>query len=385
MSIGEILSPVRKTFTDGESGAEITQLTDFLAHSHHLYFTNSGWYDNGARLLVASDVNGAGNLYGVDVEGDASLVQLTDLEAGPANAHSFLHLFVNPVRDEAYDVIGGKICSIDLHAGGVTPLADLPRDFRPSMLSVTADGKYVCIGLFEDLSGRFPMDLLHGYIGFARYHEARPLSRIIRIPSDGSGPAETVREERYWIGHVNCSPTLPNVLSFCHEGPWEDVDNRIWCLDHTTGEARPLRPRKERGERVGHEYWLLDGERIAYHGTRGDRAFFGAVRYDGSEEREAEIVADSCHFHSNDLDLVVGDGTRENPRLLLWHIEGESYGPPRTLAFHRGSWHSQMLHVHPRMTADGRHVVYTADPRSYGNVYIAEIPEELESLPFASP
>lgn len=384
MAIGEILAPARNVFTDGESGARITQLTDFAAHSHHLYFTNSGWYDGGRRLLVASDVSSAANLYGVDVKGDGSLTRLTDFEGGPANAHSFLHLFVNPARDEAYDVIDGNVLAVDLHARGTKTIAELPGGFNPSMLSVTADGRYICLSLFEDLSDRFPADLLHGYVGFREYHDARPLSKILKIPSDGSGPPETVWEERYWIGHVNCSPTLPNVLTFCHEGPWEKVDNRIWCLDHTTGKARPLRPRKEPGERIGHEYWLADGEHVAYHGHRSGKAVFGAVRYDGSQEREAEIVADSTHFHSNDLDLVVGDGTRENPRLLLWKIAGRVYEPPRVLAFHRGSWHTQILHVHPRMTTDGGSVVYTADPRGYGNVYIAEIPDDLESLPVAA-
>ena len=138
-----------------------------------------------------------------------------------------------------------------------------------NMTNVTADGRYVCTLLFEDLSDKFGVDLLHGYVGFEEYWAARPLSRIVRVDT-GSGAAETVFEEEYWIGHTNTSPTLPNLLTFCHEGPWHRVDNRIWGLDLDSGRAWKIRPGPE-GEAVGHEYWLADGIRIGYHGYRSGR------------------------------------------------------------------------------------------------------------------
>jgi len=45
-------------------------------------------------------------------------------------------------------------------------------------LSISADGKYVCTGLYEDLSGKFKLDLLHGYVGFREYWAAMPLSQV---------------------------------------------------------------------------------------------------------------------------------------------------------------------------------------------------------------
>jgi oligogalacturonide lyase len=40
----------------------------------------------------------------------------------------------------------------------------------------------------------------------------------------------------------------------------------------------------------------------------------------------------------------------------------------------------QQLHVHPRFSPDGRHVLFTSDVSGYGNVYLAEVPE-FASLP----
>ena len=52
----------------------------------------------------------------------------------------------------------------------------------------------------------------------------------------------------------------------------------------------------------------------------------------------------------------------------------------RILAFHRGSFHVQIVHVHPCFTPDGAQVLYTADPDGYGQVFLADVPA-FEALP----
>ena len=47
---------------------------------------------------------------------------------------------------------------------------------------------------------------------------------------------------------------------------------------------------------------------------------------------------------------------------------------PRVLCVHRGSRHIQHLHIHPRFTPDDQQVLFTADPRGYGHLFLAEVP-----------
>ena len=54
MAKGDILPAEWHSFEDLETGISIKQLTQHKAHSHHLYFTNPGWYDNGRKLLFGS-------------------------------------------------------------------------------------------------------------------------------------------------------------------------------------------------------------------------------------------------------------------------------------------------------------------------------------------
>ncbi len=73
------------TFADARTGVEIRQLTRHKGHSHHLYFTNPGWYDGGRKLLFGSDRGNRTNLYGVDLASGA-ITQLTDLDQPPPPA-----------------------------------------------------------------------------------------------------------------------------------------------------------------------------------------------------------------------------------------------------------------------------------------------------------
>jgi oligogalacturonide lyase len=379
MSIGRIWPAERSEYADPVSGARVRRLTDYKGHSHHLYFTNPGWYDGGRRLLLSSDRGNRTNLFGLDLA-TGELTQLTDLApvTGPQET-DFLSTCVNPVRPEAYLWHDRCLLALDLLGLRLRRIWEMPAGFRRSMLNCTADGRFVCAGIFEDLSSRIRIDYLRGYVGFAETWAARPLSRIVRVATDGSG-AETVREERYWIGHVNTSPTQPQLLTFCHEGPWDKVDNRIWGLDLRTGEAWQVRPR-EAGESVGHEYWHADGLHLGYHGRSPDgRKFFGKVRFDNTDRTEVAFPHETGHIHSNGFSLIVGDGGRV---VRLWRWNGQSFDGPRVLCEHRSSCHIQQTHVHPRFTPDGTQVLFTSDVSGYGNIYLAGVPD-FASLPAAT-
>ncbi|MBI4530539.1 MAG: PD40 domain-containing protein [Candidatus Latescibacteria bacterium] len=376
MSKGRIWAPEWKDDKDPLTGVLVRQLTNYKGHSHHLYFTNPGWYDRQQKLLFGSDRDNRTNLFSLDLK-TGVITQLTDLKpVEPPREIDFLATCVNPMRHEVYFWYDRRVIALDLASLENRTLWEIPEGFVPSMLNCTADGRCVCDGIFEDLSDCIRIDYNRGYVGFRETWEAHPLSRIVTIATDGSG-AETVWEEQAWIGHVNTSPTQPHVLTFCHEGPWDKVDNRIWGFDLTARTAWMIHPR-EGQERVGHEYWHADGVYIGYHGSWPDgRKFFGRIRYDHTDRVEVSFPHETGHIHSNDFSLIVGDGGHV---IRLWRWNGEGFDGPRVLCEHRSSSHIQQVHVHPRLSPDGAHVLYTSDRSGYGNLYLAEIPE-FESLP----
>jgi oligogalacturonide lyase len=387
MAKGDQFPAEWRTFADDQTGVEIRQLTAYKGHSHHPYFTNPGWYDSSRRLLFGSDRRNRTNLFSMDLV-SGEITQLTDRGQPPPPAEtSFLFASLNPRRAEVCFWHGRDLVALDLHSLEERRLYQAPAGFLTNITNVTADGKYVCTGLYEDLSGRFRVDLLHGYVGFYEYWEAMPLSQVLRIDTE-SGAADVVFEEHYWIGHVNTSPALPHLLTYGHEGPWAKVDNRIWGLDLMNGRTWKIRPGPA-GERVGHEYWLADGEQIGYHGrgrvpglegTPRGQPFYGSIRYDNTGQVEAPFPHDSNHFHSNDLSLIVGDGSRDEPYLLLWRFRDGQFEGPRVVLAHHGSFHIQILHVHPRFSPDGKQILFASDMSGYGNLYLIDTPD-FDTLP----
>ncbi len=367
-----------KEFRDPQTNVRVRQLTDYRGNSHHLYFTNPGWYDNDRRLVFSSDRDNMTNLFSIEL-GTGEITQLTDLEP---NEVAFFSACLNPRKPEVYYSYGGKLIALDLWSLRGRVIYEVPKGFVSSMANCTADGRYLCAGIYEDLSDRFKIDIARGYVGFREISAARPLSRIERIAVDGSG-FDTVHEENYWINHVNTSPTQSDIITFCHEGPWDMVDNRIWGLNIETGEVWKIRPRENEGEKVGHEYWFADGQFIGYHGSNPDRtAFLGYIRYDNSERVEVSFPyqASTGHIHSNDRSLIVGDN---GDVVRLWRYNGSVYDKSRVLCQHKSTKHIQQFHVHPRFSPDGREILFTTNMSGYGNVYLADVPDDVESLPIA--
>ena len=369
-SLGKRWASELITSRDLVSGATVCQLTNYRAHSNHSYFTYPCWYDNGRKLAIASDRDNRVNLFGVDLA-TGELTQLTDWDpAKVSNRHS---LSKNPVREELCFFYDDTVTILDLNTLKTRPLMKRPDGYAGNLADVTADGRHVVTGFSRDLSDRFPVDLLNGYIGFNEIWAAKPHSTIWKVPVDGGVPVQ-VFEEHYWLGHFNASPKHPNLMTFCHEGPWNKVDNRIWGLDLETGRAWKIRPTKS-GEAVGHEYWMADGERIGYHGGNAKGGLFGSIRYDNTDRVEAPFNGHCWHFHSHMLDLIVGDGNAKEPYLLVWRFRNGAFEGPKVLAWHRGSFHTQQLHVHPCVHADGAKVLYTADPQGYGQVFVVDVPD----------
>jgi oligogalacturonide lyase len=68
MGVSDVLGSEMRTFQDPFTGAAVHQLTDWRAHSHHPYFTNSGLWDGGRTcVLYTSDHNGYGNVFLAEV------------------------------------------------------------------------------------------------------------------------------------------------------------------------------------------------------------------------------------------------------------------------------------------------------------------------------
>ena len=115
-----------------------------------------------------------------------------------------------------------------------------------------------------------------------------------------------------WINHLLFSPTDPNLLMYCHEGPWQKVD-RIWMI-HTDGTHNELLHKRTMAmEIAGHEFWGLDGKTIWYDWQYPKGEDFFLVGYDFETHKRIayHMQRDEWSIHFNltqDETLFTGDG-----------------------------------------------------------------------------
>ena len=384
----EIYPPERKQFEDRASGVTVWQLTNYKGHSEHPYFTDDGWYDNDRRMLFVSDRNNARNLFSIEVE-SGEISRLTDMKPGKNDIRCPMQ--VNHILNETYYSHNGCVYALNLSTLETRPIYIIPKGFNFGGARPTGDGRQVVAGLSQDLSAAIKSNLAAGYIGFGEIFAAKPDCRIVKIGLSDNKP-ETAWQEKCWVGHVNPSPVKGNLITFCHEGPWELVDHRIWMLDLDTGKAVKFRERRVEKEMIGHEYWFADGEHVGYQvhcpaaGNPGTESrenhasFFGFARYDGTGETEAPAVRvpGPDHVHSVDFNFVVSDTGKT---IKGYKYNGRDFDGPRIITMHDGSFDWGAHHPHPSITRDGKHVVYNSTASGYCNIYMTAIPDDFYSLP----
>lgn len=126
-----------------------------------------------------------------------------------------------------------------------------------------------------------------------------------------SGQINTFHPSTDWLNHVQFSSTDPQLMMFCHEGPWHEVD-RIWTIRPGTDPARLMHHRTMPYEIAGHEFFGSDGT-IWYdlQAPRSENFWLASVNPTTGERLwyPLERSAWSVHYNqSHDAKLFAGDG-----------------------------------------------------------------------------
>ena len=250
--------------------------------------------------------------------------------------------------------------------------------------SISHNRRYIAFCRNEDVEvPRGP-----NYAGFKDSFYLIKDGRITVAYLDGSGSFDAYKDT-HWLGHFQFCPDDSTLGTFCHEGPWNLVTQRIWLLDFVAREAHPCFRQTEQ-DSVGHEFWTQDG--YIFFDDRGpghdgtitsDRTqavatevqvnqnvmvpFVGLADRQGNVVRRIDMPYYCNHYHANpDNSVLVGDDVDD---LVLIGISGQPSGP-QVLCNHRTSWHTQTSHCHPTWSWDGSRILYASDYGGHVNVYL---------------
>jgi len=387
--IGQKWASELRSFRDRKTGREVLQLTS-TGNNHHLYFTENSFDVRRNEIIFLSDrASGEDrpphegplyDLFRMDLD-TGEIVQLTDeaRRSGPVGS-------VTKTPDSAIVVYktGNQLKKLSTATGETTVIYEEAGGFNVGAPSIACNRRYVAFCRNEDV------DVPRGpnYAGFKERYYLVKDGRITVAYLDGSGWFD-VFKDTHQVGHFQFCPDDSTLGTYCHEGPWNLVTQRIWLLDFVAREARPCFRQNEQ-DSVGHEFWTQDGYiffddrgpghdgTITSHRTQAVATdvgvnenaitpFVGLADRNGNVVRRIDMPYYCNHYHANpDNTLLVGDDVDD---LVLIDISG-SQARLEVLCNHRTSWHTQDAHCHPTWSWDGSRILYASDYGGRINLYM---------------
>jgi oligogalacturonide lyase len=385
--IGNTWPSEMRSFRDAATGRDITQLTS-TGNNVHLYFTENS-FDKGGRFILFTSDRASGeeraphespryNLFRLDLD-SGLITQLSDEPEGIGS--------VTKTPDSAIVVYiaGSEVRALDLGSGEARTVYREDGPWSLGAPSISRNRRYVAFCRNERVDApRGP-----NYSGFKEMFHRIKDGRITLAYLDGSGALD-VFNDTHWLGHFQFCPDDSTIGSFCHEGPWNLVGQRIWLLDFVSREARPCF-RQDEHDTVGHEFWTNDG--LLFFDNRGpghdgtitsDRTqavatetavnenamepFVGLADRRGNIVRRIPMPFYCNHYHANPSNTVlVGDDVDD---LVLIDIGGDRPALTKLVNDHGTSWHTQSSHCHPTWSWDGSRILYASDRGGRVNLYL---------------
>jgi oligogalacturonide lyase len=203
-----------------------------------------------------------------------------------------------------------------------------------------------------------------------------------------------------WLNHIQFSPTDPNQIMYCHEGPWHKVD-RIWTIRADGTGKRLVHSRTMNMEIAGHEFFSPDGKTIWYdlQTPRGEVFWLAGFDLSTGKRRWYNVERNHWSVHYNqslDLKRFSGDGgdsemvarapdgkylylftPRDIPDVAGIHAPGaENLIAPGTFDVEKlVDMRKQDYRLEPNMTftPDGKWIVFRANFEGANHVYAVEL------------
>lgn len=282
------------------TGHRVIRLSDEPGTSS-FYFHQNGFTAPGDKLVLST----RGGLAVLDWKSR----KITPLVEGRAQG-----VIVGKKTRQAYYIQNGAVRATNIDSGKTRTIVELPEEIRGGAgLAINADETLLGGSFIERGKQAVSQPQRQGNRGGgleARWAAHLPMRLYtVRIKD---GDIKTFHPSTEWLNHVQFSPTDPQLMMFCHEGPWHKVD-RIWTI-HTDGSGlRKIHTRHMDMEIAGHEFFSPDGKIIWYDlQTPKSKEFWLAGRVLSSEETIKYRVARehwSVHFNvAPDGKLFAGDG-----------------------------------------------------------------------------
>lgn len=367
--------------TDPDTGARVTRLTPEDVTCHRNYFYQKCFTHDGRKLVFGGEF-GPGtdwNYHLLDLDTQTAL-QLTD-QPGENTFGGFLspddqHLYF--VRQQR------QLVRLELATLKEAVVYVVPEGWVGYGTWVPNSACTKMVGIEIAAEDWFP---LSDWQKFNEMFERQPRCRLFSIDL-ATGERRVILEQKGWLGHPQYRPFDDDTVAYCHEGPHDRIDARMWFINEDGTNRRCGKPH-ENGESCTHEFWVPDGSAMIYVSYLKDspERWIRSLDPVTLADKPLTTMPPCSHLMSNhDGTLIVGDGCGHaasgnnamltgDPYLHLFDLKA---GTTRTLARHDSSWgvykgDRQVTHPHPSFTPDEKQVLFSCDKRGEPGLFLVDL------------
>jgi oligogalacturonide lyase len=373
--------PMPLEWVDRDTGHRVVRLSRREGINSSFYFHNNPFVPGRAgeadQMVYYGSTPDGRQLFALDLETLESR-QVTHRPGGVSGE------IVDPRRREAVYQAGDSVFATSIDDGSTRLLYVFPAGYDARISTLNADGTL----LAGAKAGPIVAEILRKYPSksefFDRIFQAHPPYDLFVVDLRKGGAPKVVHHENTWLGHVQFSPTDPNLLMFCHEGPWHLVD-RIWTIDVRGGSPPKLMHRRTVDREIaGHEFFSPDGKTIWYdlQVPRGETFYLAGTDVETGRTTRYRLERDewSIHFtQSPDGRLFAGDGgdstqvahAKDGRWIYLFRPEGDHFVSERLVDMSHHGYRPLEPNVH--FSPDGRWVIFRSDLEGQTEVYAVEV------------
>jgi oligogalacturonide lyase len=373
--------PMPNEWIDKDTGHRVMRLSGPTGPIGNWYFHNNPFiaqqHGEGDRMVFDNVVDGVHQVFALNLK-DRSVEQITS----DAAQKRLLPMIARGTR-EVLTQSGDTIYATSVDTKKTRKLYTFPPGVQGGIATINATGTMFAGSFSAPEQGEIARKYPKKSDFFDRIYDAHLLNSIFTIDIR-TGESKVVHAENNWLGHIQFSPTDPDILMFCHEGPWHKVD-RIWRYDVRDGSVTLMHKRTMDMEIAGHEFFAPDGRSIWFdlQMPRGQRFFMaGADVHSGAEVGRYELTANEWSIHyamSPDQALFAGDGgdptqvahAPDGMWIYAFHPAGAHFRSEKLVNMKAHGYRALEPNVH--FTPDGKWVVFGANFEGRNETYAVEV------------
>jgi oligogalacturonide lyase len=357
---------------DKDTHHKVVRLSRTEGRNSSFYFHNNPFIGN-KMVYYNTGANGR-QVYTVDLN-TLKPEQVTQ-QASPMNGE-----IVGAKTKSVYYQIKDSVWATDIDTKKSRLLFVFPPDFKAGITTVNADetllGGVYSTDAEKEIFRKNPNKSSY----FNLIYEAR-LPRTLFVIDVKSGQLRKLFTDSAWLNHVQFSSTDPDLLMFCHEGPWHKV-NRIWTISLSSGDIKLMHKRTMDMEIAGHEWFSPDGKTIWFdlQTPRSVKFFVAGTDVKTLTEKRYELTRDEWSIHfttSPDQKLFAGDGgdsgqvaRAKNGRwIYLFRPERDKFVSEKLVNMQH---HGYKLEPNVHFSPDGKWIIFRANFEGEEQVYAVEI------------